>query len=755
MTQGFSRLACVCAFGQAQAYRIIRSSDQEAIYHQGRVKACQVGIKKKRFCTGFGSVIADVLDHGRVGSTGLFGKRLRGMSADSGNVLERNCSSRRTPGSHMTASSKSASEDGAGSDPKNGSKKQKVGRRQYTGDPMAGPKIIPTAAPESYGNTGTAILWFRNDLRVSDNAALALANTAEYVVPVYVFDKQWYGMDNASPHGFQRIGPFQANFIKQSVKNLRNLLRLKISELVFRVGCTEDCIGEIAQILIDNDLGPVRVVAHKEVTRDETEMEERVSDVLAEISEDNELPERIPLHFVWGATLIHLDDLGFNPAGPALPATFTEFRKLVEREGKCRIREEIPEPQQMCNYPREITIPSDQLPSLRDDLEVKGLADPHDYPFPHPLAVITYKGGEEHGLKRIKMWMWSQNCLQSYFETRNQSGHMDFSSKFSAWMAIGCLSPRTIYWNCKQYEEKVVKNKSTYWMVFELLTRDYFRWVAARAKNKLFALNGFTGKGASERSVWKVPPGTISEEHQRRFEAWVRGMTGAPYVDCSMRELAATGYMSNRGRQNAASFLIHDLEYPDWRAGAEYFESVLIDHDVASNWGNWAYLAGVGSDPRGGRRFNVIKQAMQYDATGWYTKRWCGELWRLPPPLVHHPHTLSDEELTALDVEPGKTYPRPIVSLPPVPDRVRAAAPPPPQAQVFDLNALDDDEESEQRRDMLCEEMRPEDDNATHEQLKQISRDITWFAVPEGDPNYAQSLTPEELAAREEAKRYE
>jgi len=107
----------------------------------------------------------------------------------------------------------------------------------------------------------------------------------------------------------------------------------------------------------------------------------------------------------------------------------------------------------------------------------------------------------------------------------------------------------------------------------------------------------------------------------RAFEKWVNGNSGNSFIDANMLELKLTGFMSNRGRQNVASYLVNDLHF-DWRMGAMYFESQLIDYDVCSNWGNWAYIAGVGNDPRENRYFNIQKQAEMYDAQGLYQKLW-------------------------------------------------------------------------------------------------------------------------------------
>jgi deoxyribodipyrimidine photo-lyase len=122
-------------------------------------------------------------------------------------------------------------------------------------------------------------------------------------------------------------------------------------------------------------------------------------------------------------------------------------------------------------------------------------------------------------------------------------------------------------------------------------------------------------KGLSRQPVLKP-------QHQvEKFTAWCTGNTGHDFIDAGMRELISTSYVSNRMRQNLASYLIHDLAC-DWRAGAAWFESKLIDYDVYSNQGNWLYLSGHGTDPRGVRRFNPDKQAKDYDPEGVYRAMW-------------------------------------------------------------------------------------------------------------------------------------
>lgn len=148
-----------------------------------------------------------------------------------------------------------------------------------------------------------------------------------------------------------------------------------------------------------------------------------------------------------------------------------------------------------------------------------------------------------------------------------------------------------------------------------------------------------------------------------QFKAWREGRTGVPFVDANMREMLQTGWMSNRGRQNVASFLIKDLGL-DWRLGAEWFESVLLDHDVCSNYGNWNYAAGIGNDPRENRKFNMVKQGLDYDPDGEYIRAWIPELKELRGSKIHIPWTLSPRELESSGVSLGETYPNPIIIAP-------------------------------------------------------------------------------------------
>ncbi|MEP2056216.1 MAG: FAD-binding domain-containing protein [Maribacter litoralis] len=178
-------------------------------------------------------------------------------------------------------------------------------------------------------------------------------------------------------------------------------------------------------------------------------------------------------------------------------------------------------------------------------------------------------------------------------------------------MSNGSISPRTIYWEVVRFEKEIIKNQSTYWLIFELIWRDYFKYISLKHSDKIFHLSGILQKPYD----WKTD--------KQSLKKWTNGNTKEAFVNANMRELSETGWMSNRGRQNVASFWSKELEQ-DWRMGAAYFESMLIDYDVHSNWGNWMYNSGVGNDPRN-RKFNIESQAERYDSAGSYQRLWLQE----------------------------------------------------------------------------------------------------------------------------------
>lgn len=456
----------------------------------------------------------------------------------------------------------------------------------------------------------TAIVWFRNDLRLHDHEALHKAILEnEQVIPFYCFEEEQFGVTD---YGFQKTGSFRAQFLIESVSVLRKNLKLLGSDLIVRKGNIAENLSSLAKIS-----GATSIYAFKDIHPEEIAVQQAVEEKF-----------KGKINYFFGSTLFHVNDLAhhYNET----PKIFTDFRKGVEK--KSRVRELYPKPKKL--PPINEIIAAGKIPKLKHLGLVARNADER--------AAIKGSGGEDEALKRLKYYFFESQELSEYKLKRNGLIGSDYSSKLSLWLWNGCISPRKIYWEVKKYEKEVEKNQSTYWLIFELIWRDYFKFISLKHGNALFSLHGIK----NERYDWIVD--------KDLFNLWAEGKTGIPFVDANMRELNQTGFMSNRGRQNVASFLIKELGL-DWRMGAAYFESMLIDYDVASNYGNWMYLAGVGNDPRD-RYFNIISQAKRYDPNGEYVKMWLPELNELDKHLVHHPWTSEAHLLN----KKASDYPLPI-----------------------------------------------------------------------------------------------
>lgn len=260
-----------------------------------------------------------------------------------------------------------------------------------------------------------------------------------------------------------------------------------------------------------------------------------------------------------------------------------------------------------------------------------GLMNPPTWPS-NATSAHPFDGGEITGHARIADLLTSSS-MSSYKDTRNGLLGTDFSTKLSAWLALGCVTARQIHKYLLDFEDARAglgkgaqgygkgENKGTAAVRFELLWRDYMRLCTRKFGPRLFPVEGFRQDTSYN---WKHPQ--KDPETKEKVVRFLEGRTGIGLIDASMRELFLTGYTSNRARQNVASFLAKHLGI-DWRIGAEWYESLLIDYDLSSNWGNWQYVAGVGNDPRGEARvFNPIKQAFDYDPQGEYVKSWVEEL---------------------------------------------------------------------------------------------------------------------------------
>jgi deoxyribodipyrimidine photo-lyase len=425
----------------------------------------------------------------------------------------------------------------------------------------------------------TALVWFKTDLRIEDNETLVKAIAqSEKVIPVYCFDESHF---ETTSYGFKKTGSFRAQFLLESLQDLDARLRTLGSGLLLVIGKPEVEIPKLVQ-----EYKAQKVFAKREVAFEERQTEKKVQDELFKL--------RCELEKVSTSTLYHAEDLPFSIKD--IPDVFTNFRKKTEKDSEIRPPFEAPT---KINSPEISPL---ELPTL----EALGLAKTTI----DSRAVLQFKGGETEAIKRLKHYFYDTKCLSTYKETRNGMVGADYSSKFSPWLAMGCISARFIYAEIKKYEKQFGANDSTYWLVFELLWRDFFRFMFKKYQTKFFLYSGIKTDKVNSKSL-----------NEKLLLQWINGTTPSDFINANMLELQQTGFMSNRGRQNVASYFCNELNM-DWRIGAAYFEEQLIDYDVCSNWGNWAYLAGVGNDPRGHRYFNIEKQASDYDKNKAFRSLW-------------------------------------------------------------------------------------------------------------------------------------
>jgi deoxyribodipyrimidine photo-lyase len=423
----------------------------------------------------------------------------------------------------------------------------------------------------------TSLIWFRNNLRVHDNTSIkkAVQNHTK-VIAVYFFDPKLFEFDK---FGIQKTAKYRAKFLIETVTDLKkNLEDLNITLLTY-FESPEDKLHEIC------DAYKIETIyTQKEWTKEEVTTNNFIKNTLSET-----------LNFVED-----YDQFLYNPTTVSkdfsnIPNVFTAFRKKLEKT---------------VQISQEVAITKCALEnSIKNNTTVPTLKDLGFEDFKtHKNTAFPFFGGETAALSRLENYFFETKKVGFYKKTRNGLIGTDYSTKFSPWLANGSLSAKTIYWKIKEYEAKFSANDSTYWVVFELIWRDYFKYISLKYNAKVFQLGGILEKDYQWGS------------NSQLINQWIHGETKDDFVNANMIELKETGFMSNRGRQNVASYFAKELLL-DWRIGAAYFESMLLDYDVHSNYGNWMYVAGVGNDPRD-RKFNTQLQAERYDGHHKFRKIW-------------------------------------------------------------------------------------------------------------------------------------
>ncbi|KAK0390783.1 hypothetical protein NLU13_0286 [Sarocladium strictum] len=510
------------------------------------------------------------------------------------------------------------------------------------------------------------VYLIRRDLRVADNPVLHHLTTNSdhgytHLLPVYVFDPLQIEVSGflkhgqASPYpearsavgGYWRTGPHRAKFIAQSVWDLKQSLEQLNSGLMLRVGSPVEVVKHIIDALKDGSQFVGGVYMTEENSSEEVDEQSSIQEVCKEQAVEFKL---------WQDEKYFIDDRDTGLEKPKdLPDIFTSYRKMQEPlRDRPRIPLARPEKAKMLPLPDYASETSEDgpfvVPQTQEDCEARLLEPLKDLmvtPPPRPDGVGSahpFQGGETHGWERIEHLI-KAGGMTKYKETRNGLLGPEFSTKLSAYLALGCITARQIHHELLKLEdgkdEKYKsgagfgqgENEGTRSVRFELLWRDYMRLCTIKFGKRLFHVHGFRQKNRYDRH-WKSADKSSAvkgqspppEEVAKLLERILTGTTGLGLIDASQRELFHTGYTSNRARQNVASFLAKHLEI-DWRYGAEWYEMLLVDYDVSSNWSNWQYVAGVGNDPRGDERnFNPVKQAFDYDKEGAYVRSWVPEL---------------------------------------------------------------------------------------------------------------------------------
>jgi len=417
----------------------------------------------------------------------------------------------------------------------------------------------------SSANAPRQLYWFRHDLRLNDNPGLLAHRHADRLLLVYVWptNRPWCNITG--------LGDQRERFLLESLQALRDGLA-KLGQNLLVVHDSPE-IG-LPDLVRQYDIGCVGT------SQAPGYYERRTLEHLHKRLE-------VPIQVHENATLFTRQDLPFDLHH--LPATYTPFRKALQGAAW---RAPVPRPDAL-PPPPAAAFPALPAAAAR------------------PPTELPVRGGSLAGNRRLRQFVFEEQSVARYKETRNCLDGLDGSSTLSPWLAAGCLSPGEVATAIARFEERHTGNESTDWLYRELMWREFFHWRALRDDVNLFR------QGRRRKNVH---PCTFEP---RSFARWCAGDTDYPLVNAIMHQLVATGWASNRGRQIAASCLINELQL-DWRYGAAFFEKHLIDYDVASNYGNWQYIAGVGADPRGGRHFDLDRQAREHDPDGSFTAKWGG-----------------------------------------------------------------------------------------------------------------------------------
>jgi deoxyribodipyrimidine photo-lyase len=437
--------------------------------------------------------------------------------------------------------------------------------------------------------------WFRHgDLRLLDNQPLThtsemaksrdpLSAEVYPVIPIFCFDYKIFGDLNRTPAGSLKCGPRRAKFILESVADLRQQLREQVGSQLLVAHGDPYTVFEGVLTQLENHFNnyeksfgrkkvnlDVDIVCQAEYATEEREAVIDAAHLLRKFCKD----QSKTVTEIWGSTLFSQKKSPFDWMCRGMPNDFRDFTVRMSKRAKAEPMLPVPE-----NLPFPEKFKSDlttYMPTLSD----LGYTDEQieEAETIHPTCDVIFRGGETAALARVHEYVWEKNLLMNYKHRRRIPILQQRTSKLSPWLAHGCLSPRFLAAEAERAcVNKAERHKFNAMITWELLQREYCKFYTVKHGKYIFLREGPVIPKRGD--VKRLPNKRVKAD----FNAWKDGQTGYPLVDASMRELKATGWMSNRSRVNCATFLFADLEH-DWTRGADWFESHLIDYDVYCNW---------------------------------------------------------------------------------------------------------------------------------------------------------------------------
>ncbi|MCX4694848.1 deoxyribodipyrimidine photo-lyase [Streptomyces sp. NBC_01408] len=448
-----------------------------------------------------------------------------------------------------------------------------------------------------------AVVLYTSDLRLHDHPPLRAAlSSCDQVVPLFVRDRAVAAAGFAPPN--------RQAFLADCLADLDAGLRDRGGRLVIRSG---DAVPEVCALVREADADEVHMAAG--VSAYAQAREERLRAALEADGRRLYVHDTVVTAHAPGVVL---------PAGSDHFAVFTPyFRRWAELPARAPSA-----------APRAVRVPegvgSEPLPPRTAVTGVSpGLA----------------RGGETEARRLLTNWL--RTGITRYEDTHDDLAG-DATSRLSPHLHFGTLSPTEAV-----HRARAAGGPGAAAFVRQLCWRDFHHQVLAARPRA--AVEDYRSRG----DRWRT--GAAAEEET---EAWKAGRTGYPVVDAAMRQLRHEGWMHNRSRLLAASFLTKTL-YVDWRTGARHFLGLLVDGDLANNQLNWQWVAGTGTDTRPNRVLNPVRQGLLHDPDGRYVHRWVPELAGLPAPAVHAPWRLPAPERARYD------YPGPLVELADAQERFR------------------------------------------------------------------------------------